>query len=301
MKYFSVIALFFMAMNVYAIDFNLVPGSKDLYGMEYYTLSVKENDKLKNIDVALEGNANMAIIRDHFTLSCPWGIAQGVMVDVSSSTVDGGMIVNNIYFFDKNLNNIFAKSYIRFNDKYRKINKDWKMPISLKHSVCGLTGSKVKKDTHSNKEYINDYEIISQGPFSLKNITGVNIKYITDDSDNSNFGRIKFIKEQESGDSIIDIYNVKDHAIPVIKTVFFIQNSLEMNIINLVSWGESESGLSNSCYKVYAYQYNKDGVIFPNLGINNDHNLSGCDSKGNLFKYRDAATIKRYLNDKYSE
>lgn len=139
MNYFSSLVLIVISMNVCAADFHLKLGSEDLDGTKYYTLTVKNSHGQKNIDVALDGNANTVIIRDHYTFSCKWGTVDGVRVGMSSQTGDRAMAVSSYYFFDGKLDNIFAKTYAVMNAQ-----KPY-TPLSLSHSVCRREGKASKK------------------------------------------------------------------------------------------------------------------------------------------------------------
>lgn len=95
MKYFSLLFLLF-SYCTYSEDFSINPSQDDINGVGYYSLSITNGTQSKFIDVALEGNSNLAKIRDKYSLSCPWGRAEGVRVSMTSSTNDGVMSVENI-------------------------------------------------------------------------------------------------------------------------------------------------------------------------------------------------------------
>jgi len=288
MKYFSSLIFIFISMNVCATDFYLKPGAEDLDGTKYYTLTAKNSHGQKNIDIALEGNANTVTIREHFTFSCKWGTADGLRVEMSSQTGDGAMAVFSYYFFDDKLANIYAKSYAVMNAQ-----KPY-TPLSLNHSICGREGEGVKKDNRTGRDYVENYEVVADGPFSLKDVSNVHIKYVTDKG-------LNLVKESELGNVIIDSYKNKDNLSPVNLSVFFMKISSEMNIVSLISWGGLADTHDMACYKVYAYTYDNKGNISKNVDINNDVNLSGCEGKGTKFNYKNAALIKDYLKGKFKE
>ncbi|MFI8418329.1 hypothetical protein ACQKDS_19995 [Serratia sp. NPDC078593] len=288
MKYFSSLIFVFISMSACATDFYLKPGAEDLDGTKYYTLTAKNPYGQKNIDIALEGNANMVTIRDQLTFSCKWGTVEGVRVGMSSQTGDGVMTVYSYYFFDEKLANIFAKSYAVMNAKKPYI------PLSLNHSVCGHERESVKKDDRTGRDYVETYEVIADGPFALKGVPNVHIKYVTEKG-------LNLVKESELGDVIVDTYKNKDNLSPVNLSVFFINISSGMNIVNLISWGDLADSHNMVCYKVYAYTYDRTGNISKNVDINDDVNLSGCEGKGAKFNYKNAALIKYYLKKKFKE
>lgn len=224
MRFFSSLIFIVISMNACATDFYLKPGAEDLDDTKYYTLTVKNSHGQKNIDIALEGNANTVSLRDHLTFSCKWGTADGVKVGMSSQTGDGVMTVYSYYFFDEQLANIFAKSYAVMNAKKAYT------PISLNHSVCGHKGEGVKKDNRTGRDYVETYEVIADGPFALKGVSNVHIKYVTEKG-------LNLIKESELGDVVVDTYKNKGNLSPVNLSVFFMNISSEMNIVSLISWG----------------------------------------------------------------
>jgi len=248
MKYFSSLIFIFISTSVYATDFSLKPGAEDLDGTKYYTLTAKNTHGQKNIDVALEGNANTVTIRDKLTFFCRWGTVDGVNVGMSSQTGDGVMAVYSYYFFDGKLANIFAKSYAVMNAKTPYA------PLSLHHSVCGYEGEGVKKDNRTGRDYVGNYEVIVDGPFALKGVPNVHIKYVTDKG-------LNLVKESELGDVIVDTYKNKGNFSPVNLSVFFMNISAEMNIVNLISWGGAANAHDKICYKVYEYSYERKGKM----------------------------------------
>ncbi|AIN17175.1 hypothetical protein CH54_3274 [Yersinia rochesterensis] len=285
MKYFSLMIFLFSITNSYALEFTIAPGVDDADGNQYYSLTVKGDNESKSIDIVLEGNATTAAIKDTLSISCPWGIAEGVRVSMSSSSIDGVMIVDEIYFFNKQLDNVFAKGFTRFE------NTTWKKPPSLNHFVCENSGVVIKKDIRLGRDYLESNEVVSQGPFLLKGISNVYIKYILN-------GDLKFIREDEVGETIVETYKNKKNYAPNVITVFFMEEPLKRKVVSLISWGESNSNVSSMCYKVYAYSYNNAGILSPDLKINDDQNLSMCESKDKKFKYKNASDIRKYLAGK---
>lgn len=286
MRFFSPLILIFITMNACAAEFYLKPGTEDLDGTKYYTLTAKNSHGQKDIDIALEGNANTATINGHLNFSCKWGRGDGVSVVTSSKTSDGIMTIYSYYFFDDKLTNIFAKFYAVMNSE-----KPYS-PISLKHSVCGHKGEGVKKDNRTGRDYVENYEVIANGPFVLKGVSNTNIKYVIDNG-------LNLVKESELGDVVVDTYKNKGDLSPVNLTVFFMKVSSEMNIVNLISWGNNHGSHDMGCYKVYAYIYDGKGNISKNTVINNDVNLSGCEGQGGRFNYKNVFAIKYYLNKNY--
>jgi hypothetical protein len=75
-------------------------------------------------------------------------------------------------------------------------------------------------------------------------------------------------------------------------------------VIVLVSWRQEHraENISGRLYQVYGYSYRGEKLI-PNSKIIDDQDLSGEDGEFNgeevHFKYKDAASIKEYLKNKY--
>ncbi|MEB0952944.1 hypothetical protein [Citrobacter sedlakii] len=107
---------------------------------------------------------------------------------------------------DSELNIVFAKSYSH-------VGKKWIDPISLNSAVCNRTSGGLKNDPSTKKDYIVDFEAIQQGPFSLKGIDNVSIKYVRADS-------LNFIREDVHGETIIDSIENHDNVAPSVRTVF---------------------------------------------------------------------------------
>lgn len=280
MRFFNFSLLFFVVANAYAVDYQLNPASEDIDGVKYYTLTIKHGGVEKSLDVSLEGNANNMQIKKYFTYDCSWGKAEGIRIDMTSLNADGAIFINNYYFFDKNLNNIFSKSYTLFDNKL-----DYH-PFSIDRDVCISVDKGVKKDGRTGKDYIQNYEVITQGPFNLKGVPEVKIKYVVNQG-------VEFIRESEFSEEVIDKYKNSKDGLAMVETVFFMNIYSKMNVLNLLSWRKGKY----KCYKVYAYEYDTKGKLSKNDHVNSDVKLSGCDNDG--FKYKDYLSIKNYFSSSY--
>ncbi|PLY47862.1 hypothetical protein F153LOC_03330 [Lelliottia sp. F153] len=284
MKYFNILVFVFIFSTKlsHATDFKL--SSSDQIGdIKYFSLQVRNDNGIKNIEVGLEGNSNNAEIKQYYTFSCQWGKAHGVRLNMDSSSIDGLLLFDNIYVLDEKLNIIFAKSYSR-------LSKQWVDPVSLSSAVCKRSGGDLKNDPTTKKDYIVNFEAIQQGPFVLKGINNTVIKYIRDDS-------LNLIREDPNGDVVIDTIKNHDNKSPSVRTVFFMNISSEMNVISLVSWGgDIDEG---DYYKIYGYTYDETGHLRLNTTLDKDPNLSGYNTNQSSFKYKNANSIKEYLNRKY--
>lgn len=266
----------------HATDFKLL-SSDQIGDIKYLSLQVRNDNGIKNIEVGLEGNSNNAEIKQYYTFSCQWGKAHGVRLNMDSSSIDGPLLFDNIYVLDDKLNIIFAKSYSR-------LSKQWVDPVSLSSAVCKRSGGDLKNDPTTKKDYIVNFEAIQQGPFVLKGINDTVIKYIRD-------GSLNLIREDANGEVVIDTIKNHDNKSPSVRTVFFMNISSEMNVISLVSWGgDIDEG---DYYKIYGYTYDETGHLRLNTTLDKDPNLSGYNTNQSSFKYKNANSIKEYLNKKY--
>lgn len=187
------------------MEFKVAP-SDNFDGVIYYTLHIEDAHRIRNVDIALEGNSNNVTVRQHYNFSCGWGEAFGVRLGMSSATEDGVLIFDNIYALDGQLNILFAKSYSRMENK-------WIDPINLNSSVCNRMGGGIKKDPLTNKDYIVDFESIEQGPFYLKDAGNITIKYIRDDF-------LKLVRTDVNGENIVDSIKNNNNKAPFVRTVF---------------------------------------------------------------------------------
>ncbi|EOV0645143.1 hypothetical protein ACOIOT_000773 [Cronobacter turicensis] len=274
-----IILLLFSVHSSHAMDFKLVPAN-EVEGVKYFSLYITNKNKVKNIDIALEGNSDDIKIKQSYALSCDWGDVFGVRLNMDSASADGKLIFNNVYFFDNELNLIFAKSF--------SSTTTWLDPFSLKNSVCNHVSNGLKIDPVTNKEYVVDFEDIQQGPFILKGSKNVSIKYVRGEI-------LNFIREDENGELIVDKIENYHNMAPSVCAVFFMNVNSQFNVVSLISWGSK-----NKFYKVYAYTYDKEGLLFVNEKVAGDTNLSGYDKENQPFQYKKAAAIKRYLIQKYS-
>lgn len=285
MKYSNMLVFlfFFFTKLSFATDFKLSP-SDQVEDVKYFLLQVKNDNRIKNIDVGLEGNSSNVTIKQYYTFSCQWGDVSGVRLSMDSSSIDGPLLFDNIYALDSTLDIIFAKSY-------NHMSKKWVDPISLNRAVCDRSGGGLKSDPITKKDYIVDFESIQQGPFILKGINNVAIKYVRDNS-------LNLIREDTSGEAIIDAIKNYDNMAPSVCTVFFMRLNSKMNIISLITWGGGGADEGNY-YKIYGYIYDKNGHIHKNEILDEDPNLSGYNTKKNPFKYKSANFIKEYLLKRY--
>lgn len=96
-----------------------------------------------------------------------------------------------------------------------------------------------------------------------------------------------------------------DGDTPNVDTVFFMKIRNEKNAVVLISWHQlhQAESINGKFYQVYAYKYSNDS-LFINDMITKDPALNGMDGEMNgeevHFKYKSAASIKRYIKNKYN-
>lgn len=74
MKYYKLIMLtllFIVTVHI-QMDFKVTP-SDSLDGVIYFTLHIEDDHKIRDVDIALEGNANNVAARQYYNFSCGWG------------------------------------------------------------------------------------------------------------------------------------------------------------------------------------------------------------------------------------
>ena len=136
---------------------------------------------------------------------------------------------------------------------------------------------------------------VVQGPFKLKGVSGVSIRYEQEADDS-----ISFLVTKNKIDTIVDSYEVGD-GVPKIDSVFFSKLNGVDNIITLIS--SDEENVNAIHYKILTYSYSKNGIVKKNESINRDKNLEGYDGyngSGAIFNLKDAASIKMYLRKKHN-
>jgi len=141
---------------------------------------------------------------------------------------------------------------------------------------------------------------IVQGPFNIDE--GKSIYFKKERNENYPLGLYFDLNGQSRK---IDTYET-DGAPPNVDTVFFEKIKGVKNVIVLVSWHQQHSAekINGYSYQVYGYKYNGTQLI-TNEDIVNDSALNGLDGEFNgeevFFKYKDAASIKKYLRSKYGK
>ena len=102
----------------------------------------------------------------------------------------------------------------------------------------------------------------------------------------------------------VDKYEM-DGDTPKIDTVFFMKIHNVKNVVVLISWHQlhQAESINGNTYQVYTYKYSNDSLILNDV-ITKDPTLNGMDGEFNgdevHFKYKDAASIKQYIKNKYN-
>jgi len=140
---------------------------------------------------------------------------------------------------------------------------------------------------------------IIHGPFNIDKNSRVYIK--TENDINHPVG---LYLERNNKSYKIDSYETNGN-VPNIDTVFFIKLNQVKNIVILASWHQKHRAekINVDMYKIYGYSY-KNHRLIPNKSITNDPKLQGQNGDFNgeylHFKYKNAASIKEYLKDKFT-
>ncbi|EJL90829.1 hypothetical protein [Pantoea sp. GM01] len=272
MRYFNFLLLALISFNSHAAMFSISENARSIDGVDYYYLNVIDGNKAKTIPIPLEGNATSINISGDYDFICPWGKVRGVRLSMSSSTGDGSMQINEFYYFNENLKKVFAKYYTTFNQR------DFVYPISLQSSVCDGGGKE-------NNNLIE--QVISNGPFKVKGVDKTFVKIVSSDD-------LKLLIEKEDGEQILSTFGLKWGVFPDSKTLFFMSVGSQMNLVSLIGWDKSAN---NTCYRIVAFSYDKKGYFKNNELISNDPKLAGCDADSNPFHYKNAGSIRNYINN----
>jgi len=141
---------------------------------------------------------------------------------------------------------------------------------------------------------------VVQGPFKIDE--GKNVYFKKESNENYPLSLYFDVNGQSCK---IDTYET-DGALPNIDTVFFEKIKGIKNVIVLVSWHQQHvaENINGYSYQVYGYKY-KDSQLSINDEIVKDPRLNGLDGEFNgensSFKYKDAASIRKYLRAKYGK
>lgn len=90
-----------------------------------------------------------------------------------------------------------------------------------------------------------------------------------------------------------------------VDTVFFMKIHNVKNVVVLISWHQSHQAesVNGNTYQVYTYKYSNDSLVLNDV-ITKDPALNGMDGEFSgdevNFEYKDAASIKKYIKNKYN-
>ncbi|WP_141723386.1 hypothetical protein [Burkholderia sp. A2] len=94
-------------------------------------------------------------------------------------------------------------------------------------------------------------------------------------------------------------YSVEGGA-PNVESIFFMRLHGRINVFSIVAWDVNSrgDGTYGRLYQVYAYFFDKDGMLVENKHISEDDSMTGIDgySQGaeSKFRYRTASDVKKY-------
>lgn len=266
---FIFVLMLVFSFSIQATNFEISNDSMQVNGSNYLVLNIENDSKIKSIPIFLEGNAHYLKVQEKFKITCSWGKAQGVQLNMSSSAGDETMQVNEYYYFNDDLDEVFSKSYTTFNQ-----NK-FIPPISISHYVCESSGSNKLIE-----------QVISSGPFKVKGMIDTYVKVVMAND-------LELIVERKNGETKLDAYREELGVLPDVKTLFFMQIDSKVSIVNLIGWDRNDE---KTCYRVYAYSVDAYGNFEVNKKISEDNILQGCDSDKTFFKYKNASSIREYIS-----
>lgn len=139
-----------------------------------------------------------------------------------------------------------------------------------------------------------------QGPFKVDE--GKNIYFKKESNEDYPLGLYFDVNGQSFK---VDTYET-DGSSPNIDSVFLYKIKSDENVIVLVSWRQQHlaEGINGYLYQVFGYKYNGSQLIV-NEEITKDSELNGLDGEfngeGKSFKFKSAASIKKYLKEKYGK
>lgn len=290
MKYFKYLPaiLLFTLNSAIAIDFTIEsPENKN--DTDYELLKISNGLKEIKIEIPLEGNANQAVIEDILDIKCDWGNAKGVHIYANSYSAAGPLYVDDIIYINDNLDIIYGKTFSRI-----YMIDNWK-PLSLDADICNKKSPLINRSKIDEYYLINNYELMVQGPFSLKNVKDTQIRYRRSIK---GYNFIDFIKTTTAEETVIDTISVPKNNYFNLESVFFTTLQGKYYLINLFSWGNDDE---TKHFKIQAYQYDLNGNITLDTKITQNPNLSGQSTTGKAFKYDNAASIKKYLRETYDQ
>lgn len=108
-KYLFCIYLLLYSSVIFALDFNLKYGDDRFPHM---ILQTSNGTISKEKEVVLDGNSNEASIVDNYNLKCKDKNIEGVRINMQSSTIDGTDRYDKFYFYDEDLNLIYANDFV---------------------------------------------------------------------------------------------------------------------------------------------------------------------------------------------
>ncbi|OUI78448.1 hypothetical protein HK18_10540 [Commensalibacter intestini] len=152
---------------------------------------------------------------------------------------------------------------------------------------------------------------IIQGPFKIDLYPDGKI-YIEQNNDEISTGGcpttlliLEYQKNNQIKKETIDEY-YEDGACVKIASIFFSKIHNKEYVFVMQKWEQNMPAINiyDNSYDTIAYTKNKDGKLCIDLNISKDHNLSEidgtvADGKKVHYKYKTAAVIKKYLEQKY--
>ncbi|MDN7425893.1 hypothetical protein [Burkholderia sp. AU45388] len=89
-------------------------------------------------------------------------------------------------------------------------------------------------------------------------------------------------------------------GVPTVESIFFMSLDGRVNVFSIVAWDINSrgDGTYGRLYQVYAYFFDKNGVLIENDRVSQDEAMTGIDGYAqgaeSKFRYRTASDVKKY-------
>lgn len=113
---------------------------------------------------------------------------------------------------------------------------------------------------------------------------------------------------------VLDIYRSTKHGcektefarysveggVPTVESIFFMSLDDRVNVFSIVAWNINNrgDGTYGRLYQVYAYFFDKNGMLIENGRVSQDEAMTGIDGYAqgaeSKFRYRTASDVKKY-------
>lgn len=91
---------------------------------------------------------------------------------------------------------------------------------------------------------------------------------------------------------------------PIVESIFFMLLHGRINVFSIVAWDVNNrgDGTYGRLYQVYAYDFDKNGMLVENKRVSEDDSMTGVEGyaqgRESKFRYRTASDVKKYWRSK---